>query len=147
MPIYCDLEYQISERISQKLLQITDNVQLKMFTILTHCKIIDENATSTIHEYAAFILTDSTLYVTKPRYGWLIEKLDLSIDVAQMQVMTDLVHFEKIDENTFVISFQDDVHDKKSKWECKFETSTCLQNTYETLASSWESIFEVPLAN
>lgn len=147
MPVYCDLEYQISERISQKLLQITDNVQLKMLTILNSCKIIDTNGISTVHEYAAFILTDSKLYITKSNYGWLIEKLDRSIDVAQMQLMSDLVEVDRIDETTFVIDFLDEIQEKTEKWECKFKTNTCLQNTFETLATSWEILFKVPLGS
>lgn len=146
LPVYCDLEYQISERISQKLLQITDNVQLKMLTILNYCKIIDQNGTSIVHEYAAFILTDSNLYVTTPKYGWTIEKLDRNIELAQMQLMTDLVDVEQIDDVTFIISFLDEIHDRKEKWECKFETGSGLQNTFETLATSWEKLFEVPLS-
>lgn len=145
--MYCDLEYQISERISQKLLQITDNVQLKMLTILNYCKIIDHNDTTTTHEYAAFILTDSNLYLTTPKYGWLVEKLDRRIDVAQTQKMTDLVDVELVDETTFNISFLDEIRDQKENWECKFETSTCLQNVFETLGASWEKIFKVPLHN
>ncbi|XP_055302983.1 serine/threonine-protein kinase 11-interacting protein isoform X2 [Sitodiplosis mosellana] len=147
LPVYCDLEYQISERISQKLLQITDNVQLKMLTILNNCKIIDQNDSSTVHEYAAFILTDSNLYVSTPKYGWTVEKLDRSIEVAQMQLMMDLVDVEHINETTFIISFLDEIQDKKQKWECKFETGSCLQNTFETLAASWEKLFKVPLSN
>lgn len=147
LPVYCDLEYQISERISQKLLQITDNVQLKMLTILNSCKITDHNGTSTTHDYAAFILTDSNLYVTTPKYGWLAEKLDRRIEVAQLQQMTDLVDVEHIDETTFRMSFLDELRDQKEDWECTFETSTCLQNTFETLANSWEKIFKVPLNN
>ncbi|XP_031624564.1 serine/threonine-protein kinase 11-interacting protein isoform X5 [Contarinia nasturtii] len=148
LPVYCDLEYQISERVSQKLLQITNNVQLKMFTILNYCKIIDHNDVSTVYETAAFILTDSNLYVTTPKYGWLVEKMDHArIEVARVQLMTDLVDVENIDETTFAISFLDDVNDIKETWECKFETSSCLQNTFETMATSWEKIFKVPLAN
>lgn len=147
MPVYCDLEYQISERISQKLLHITNNVQLKMFTILKYCKITDHDDANTTHEYAAFILTDTNLYVTTIKYGWLAEKLDRSIEVARSQPMTDLVDVEHIDENTFNISFLDETQDQKENWECKFETDSSLQNTFETLATSWEKLFKVPLAN
>lgn len=118
-----------------------------MLTILNCCKITDHNGTSTTHEFAAFILTDSNLYVTTPKYGWLIEKLDRRIDVAQIQKMTDLVDVEHIDETTFNISFLDEICDQKENWECKFETSVSLQNTFETLAASWEKLFKVPLHN
>lgn len=118
-----------------------------MFTILDYCKIIEQNDTSIVHAYAAFILTDSNLYVTTPKYGWTVEKLDRNIEVAQMQLMMDLVEVEHIDNTTFVISFLDEIQDKRQRWECKFETSTCLQNTFETLAASWEKLFKVPLSN
>lgn len=154
LPGYCDLEYQISERISQKLLQITNNEQLKMLSILNHCKIIidgsddnDHKDIATTHEYAAFVLTDSNLYVTKSKYGWLIEKLDRNIEVAQTQKMQDLVSVEHIDDTTFIITFLDEINSREEKWECKFETSSCLQNTFETLKTPWEKIFEVPLGN
>lgn len=118
-----------------------------MFTILNYCKVIDHNDISITYDGAAFILTDSNLYVTTPKYGWLIEKMDRTIEVAQLQIMTDLVDVENIDDTTIAINFFDDIHDKKETWECKFETSSCLQNTFETMATSWEKIFTVPLAN
>lgn len=118
-----------------------------MLTILNCCKIIGHDDTTTVHEYAAFILTDSKLYVTKATYGWLIEKFDRTIETAKSQLMTDLVDVEHIDDTTFAMSFLDEIQDKKETWECKFETSSCLQNTFETLATSWEKIFKVPLAN
>lgn len=118
-----------------------------MFTILNHCKVIDHNDSTVVYNHPAFILTDSHLYVTKSKYGWLIEKLDRSIEVARMQLMTDLVEVEHVDDTTFVISFLDENRDQKENWECKFDTSSCLQNTFETLAASWEKLFKVPLAN
>lgn len=147
MPVYCDLEYQISERLSQKLLQITNNVQLKMFTILNYCEITDHKDNKVVHAYPAFILTDSHLYVTTPKYGWLIEKLDRNIDVAQTQLMSDLVEVENIGETSFVLNFLDENRDQNEKWECKFETQSCLQNTLETLDTSWQKLFKVPLVN
>lgn len=125
-----------------------------MLSILSYCKIIvdgsadnDHTDITTKHEYAAFILTDSKLYVTKPNYGWLIEKLDRNIDVAQSQKMQDLMNVEHINDTTFIITFLDEINSREEKWECQFETNSCLQNTYETLKTPWEKIFEVPLGN
>lgn len=154
LPGYCDLEYQISERISQKLLQITNNVQLKMLSILNNCEIIidgsadnDHKEITTTHEYAAFIITDFNLYVTKSNYGWLIEKLDRDIEVARARKMQDLVNVENVDDKTFIITFLDEIKNVEEKWKCKFDTSSCLQNTFETLKAPWEKIFGVPLEN
>lgn len=147
MPDCCDLEYQISERFSQKLLQVTSNVQPRMLAILAHCKIIDYNDITTTYEYAAFIMTDSDVYVTKSDYGWLMERLDRIIDVAQTQSIRDLVHIDHIDDTTFAINFLDETNDREEKWECKFETSSCLQNTFATIKTPWEKLFKVPLEN
>lgn len=147
LPGYCDLEYQISERFSQKLLQITDNVQLKMFTILNSCEITDDKDNKVFYEYPAFILTDSNLYVTSSKYGWLIEKLDRNIDLARTQLMSDLVDVEHIDETTIVLNFLDENRDQTEKWECKFETQSCLQNTFDAMDMSWQKLFKVPLSN
>lgn len=116
-----------------------------MLSILNSCKITDYKDISTLHEFAAFIITDSNLYVTKPKYGWLIEKLDRDIEVAEMQKMRDLVSVDSIDERTFVINFLDETNDREEKWECKFETSTCLKSTFDTIKTPWEKLFEVPL--
>lgn len=147
LPSYCDLEYQISERISQKLLQVTDNVQLKMFTILNRCIVTNNDDTNTIYGFSAFIITDTQLYLTTAKYGWLIDKLDQNIDVMKSQLMSDLVDVEKIDGTTFIISFLDEIRDRKEKWECTFETNACLQDTFAPIADSWEKLFKVPLAN
>lgn len=147
MSVCCDLEYHISERLSQKLLQVTDNVQPRMLSILAQCKIIDYRDITTTYEYAAFIMTDSILYVTKPDYGWLMERLDRNIDVAQTQKLRDLVNIDSIDDTTFAINFLDETIDREEKWECKFETSSCLQNTFATIKTPWEKLFKVPLEN
>lgn len=118
-----------------------------MFTILNYCEITDHKDNKVVHAYPAFILTDSHLYVTTPKYGWLIEKLDRNIDVAQTQLMSDLVEVENIGETSFVLNFLDENRDQNEKWECKFETQSCLQNTLETLDTSWQKLFKVPLVN
>lgn len=147
MSVCCDLEYHISERLSQKLLQVTNNVQPRMLSILVHCKIIDYRDITTTYEYAAFIMTDTNLYVTKPDYGWLMERLDRNIVVAQTQNIRDLVNIDTIDDTTFAINFLDETIDREEKWECKFETSSCLQNTFATIKTPWEKLFAVPLEN
>lgn len=147
LPGDCDLEYQISERISQKLLQITDNMQLKMLSILNYCKIIDHKDITTTHEYTAFIITDDNLYMTKSKYGWLIKKLERNIEVAQTQKIQDLVSYDRIDDTTFALNFLDETRDREEKWECKFETNSCLENTLESLKTPWEKLFKVPLEN
>lgn len=122
-----------------------------MWSILNDCKIIiDDNENKeivTYHKYAAFIITDTNLYVTKPNYGWLIEKLDRDIEIARMQKMQDLIDVKHIDDQTFIITFLDEINDREEKWQCTFETSSCQQNTFESLKTPWEKIFEVPLGN
>lgn len=120
-----------------------------MLAVLNQCKIIveDDDTAVVTHHYASLIVTDSNVYITKPHYGWLMEKADRLIDVQQTQLMMDLVDVEHIDDTSFYISFMDDVNDHKEKWECIFETNSCLQNTFDAIAQSWEKLFKVPLAN
>lgn len=147
LPIYCDLEYQISERISQKLLQVTKNTQLKMFTILNYCNIIEDDESTLIYEHASFITTDSHLYLTKSKYDWLMDESDRGVEVARSQEMTDLIELDTVDEKTFMITFLDEIHDQRHVWHCSFETASCLQNTLAAISQSWEKLFKVPLIN
>lgn len=120
-----------------------------MLAVLNQCKVIDEDETidDIIHPFAALIITDSCLYLTKSTYAWLMEKCDRHIDLQQTQSMIDLVEVENIDETSFLIHFLDEISGHNEKWECNFETSACLQSTYDAIAQSWEKLFEVPLAN
>lgn len=92
-------------------------------------------------------MTDSNLYVTKPDYGWLMERFDRAIDVVQAQSIRDLVDISHIDDTTFAMNFLDETNDREEKWECTFETSSCLQNTFATIKTPWEKLFDVPLEN
>lgn len=145
LPGYCDLEYQISERISQKLLQITENVQLKMFAILSRCKIVEDDDSETYCEHGAFIVTDTHLYLTTAKYAWLMDKTERSVEVARAELMTDLVEVDNVSGTTFAITFLDEIHNQKQVWHCAFETDSCLQNTLAAIAQSWEKLFKVPL--
>lgn len=117
-----------------------------MFAILNRCCIIDNNDKKTVIDGAALIITDTHLYVTSNKYGWLMDKLEQSIEVAKFQLMIDLVAVENNDDDDkmFMIRFDDD-HEQKNDWECSFETDTCQKDTLAAIAQSWEKLFEVPL--
>lgn len=123
-------------------------MQLKMFAILNRCIIIGNDDEKTVLDGAALIITDTNLYITMNKYGWLMDKLDQSIEVAESQLMMDLVAVENNDDDDkmFTIRFDDD-HERKEDWECSFETDTCLKDTFAAIAQSWEKLFEVPLMN
>lgn len=147
LPCYCTLEYQISERISQKLLQITNNEQLKMLAILNNCKVISDDLNET-YEYSALIITDEKLYLTTSKYGWLADKLDMDIEIARTQLMSNAVGgVDNITDNSFTINFLDDIESRDETWQCTFETNACLESTFNAIAQSWEKLFQVPLAN
>lgn len=146
LPCYCTLEYQISERLSQKLLQVTENMQLKMLTILNECKIISDHLNET-YECVAFITVDTQLYLTTSKYGWLMDKIDQPIKVAQSQPMTDLVSVDNITDISFTMSFYDEFLKRHEAWDCTFETKASLDSTFAAIAQSWEKLFRVPLAN
>lgn len=146
LPQYCTLEYQISERLSQKLLTITNNVQFKMLAILNECKITSDDINETL-EYVTFITTETNLYVSTSKYGWLMEKSDQNVEIAQTQLMTNLVDVNNITETSFCINFLDEINDRTELWKCSFETKSCLDSTFNAIAQSWEKLFQVPLAN
>lgn len=132
--------------MSQKLLAITSNVQFKMLAILNECKITSEDFNETL-EYVAFITTETNLYVTTSKYGWLMEKSDHNVAIAQSQLMSNLVDVDNITETSFCINFLDEINDRTDLWKCSFETNSCLDSTFNAIAQSWEKLFQVPLAN
>lgn len=148
LPSYCELEYQISERLSQNLLRLTKNTQLKMLAILTECKVTSEpEPLNESYDLAGIIVTDDHLYVTQPKYGWLMEKLDLNVQIAQAQLMTNLVDVTDIAENSFTLCFLDEISDRHDRWKCTFETKSSAESTFNTIEQSWQKFFHVPLAN
>lgn len=146
LPCYCSLEYQISERVSQKLLQVTDNMQLKMLAILSQCTITSDDQRET-HALVAIIVTETKLYVTTSKYEWLAEKLQQNIELVNTQLMTNIVGVDSIDDRTFSINFLDESENRDEIWKCRFETSSSLDSTFNAIAQSWEKLFQVPLAN
>lgn len=146
LPWYCSLEYQISERLSQKLLQVTDNVQLKMLTILNQCDIKSDDAHE-MHTLVVLIITETNLYLTTSKYGWLADKLEQNIELTHTQLVTNIVGVDPIDDHTFLINFLDEIENRDEIWKCKFETKSSLDSTFNAIAQSWEKLFQVPLAN
>lgn len=151
LPCYSSLEYQISERLSQKLLHVTDNVQLKMLAILNQCAILCDTHlavdASETHDLVAIIVTETNLYLTSSKYGWLAEKLDQNIELINTQLMTNVVGVDPVDDHTFLINFLDEIENRDEVWKCKFETKSSLDSTFNAIAQSWEKLFQVPLAN
>lgn len=95
----------------------------------------------------AFITTDTHLYLTTSKYGWLMEKFDIDPQVAQVHPMTDLVAIDNITDTSFTINFLDEINNQTYLWKCTFETNSCLDSTFKAIAQSWEEYFKVPLAN
>lgn len=146
LPIYCTLEYQISERFSQKLLKTTNNAQLKMLAILENCETsIDD--TNTSRSLVGLIITEEELFLICPTHQWLSDKCDVDIVTLQKQLMSNLVEVEKPDNATLRISFLDENQDKCELWTCLFIDDSCLESTMNAISVSWEKLFGVPLAN
>lgn len=146
LPCYCSLEYQISERLSQKLLHITNNVQLKMLAILNRCKITCDNRRET-HDFVSIIITETNLYLTSDNYGWLADRSEENIGLTNTQLITNIVGVDPIDDCTFLINFLDEIENRDEMWKCRFETKSSLDSTFNAIAQSWEKLFQVPLAN
>lgn len=146
LPMYCTLEYQISERLSQKLLKTTQNEQLKMLAILENCETsIDDIITA--QALVGLIITESELFLICPTHKWLSDKYDVEIVTMQKQLMSNLVEVEKLDDATLRINFLDENQDKCELWTCSFIESSCLESTMNAISLSWEKLFGVPLAN
>lgn len=116
-----------------------------MFAILNQCVIVEDDDSETICDHAAFIITDSHLYLTTSKYGWLMDKSERSVELTRVQFMTDLMELDNVNEKTFAITFLDEVRNEKQVWRCEFVTAACLQNTLSAIAQSWEKLFKVPL--
>lgn len=146
LPTFCSLEYQISERLSQKLLHVTKNAQLKMLALLNGCRISSDHLTES-YEHVAFITTDTALYLIKSNYGWLMEKFEYEIQVAQEQPMTNLIEIDDVTDTSFTIHYLDEINNRTELWRCIFETNSCLDSTFKAIAQSWEVLFQVPLGS
>lgn len=144
--MYCTLEYQISERLSQKLLKTTNNAQLKMLAILENCETSMDD-TTTSRDLVGLIITEEELFLICPTHQWLSDKNDVEIVTLQRQLMSNLVEVEKPDSATLRISFLDENQDKCELWTCSFIEDTCLDSTMNAISVSWEKLFGVPLAN
>lgn len=125
---------------------MTGNAQLKMLAILNRCQITSDHLNET-YDYVAFITTDSYLYLTTSKYGWLMDKFSIEPEIAQEQLMTNLVDIDNVTENSFTINFLDEINNRTELWQCTFETNSCLDSTFKAIAQSWEEYFKVPLAN
>lgn len=144
--MYCTLEYQISERFSQKLLKTTNNEQLKMLAILENCETsIDDAIVS--RGLVGLIITENELFLICPTQQWLSDKYDVEIVTIQKQLMSNLVEVEKLDNTTLRINYLDENQDKCELWTCSFIENSCLDSTMNAISISWEKLFGVPLAN
>lgn len=143
--MYCTLEYQISERLSQKLLKTTENAQLKMLTILDNCEASIDDKTISSLALVGLIITEADLYLTCPSHQWLSDKCDADILTLRKQFMNNLVEVEKVDGVTLKINFLHENTDKCELWTCSFITETCMDSTINAISISWEKLFGVPL--
>lgn len=114
-----------------------------MLTILNECQITSEDLNETL-PFVTFITTETHLYVTSSKYGWLSNQ---NIAIAQSQLMTNLVDIDNITDTSFSINFLDEINDRTALWKCTFETKGSLDSTFSAIAQSWEKLFQVPLAN
>lgn len=146
LPCYSSLEYKISERLSQKLLRITDNAQLKMLAILNQCEISGRTAVES-HELAAMVITESSLYLTTSKYGWLADKLDQGVELASTQPITNIADVAQENDLIFVIKYFNENDNEESSWKCTFETPSSRDSTFQAIAQSWEKYFQVPLGS
>lgn len=151
LPDSCTLEYQISERLTQKLLKTTKNAQLKMLAILNECEISNEDGQST-QSLIGLIITATDLYLLPPKYRWITDIESTAVDTAdiecyQQQLMSNLIEIEKMNEQTLRINYLDENQDKMDQWTCTFETDESAESTLNAISQSWETLFGVPLGN
>lgn len=117
-----------------------------MLAILNQCEIIGR-AENGSHKLAAVIITDASLYLTTPKYGWLADKLEQSIELASNQLITNIVEVDRENGRKFTIKYFNEIENDESSWKCTFETAAAADSTYEAIAHSWEKFFQVPLGN
>ncbi|KAJ6649830.1 Serine/threonine-protein kinase 11-interacting protein [Pseudolycoriella hygida] len=146
LPMYCTLEYQISEKYSQKLMRTTNQAQLKMLAILENCETTIDDV-NCAHGLAGLIITEEELFLICPAHQWLSDRNDVEIVVLQKQLMNNLVEVEKLDNTTLRINFLLENQDKCELWTCRFIEDTCLDSTMNAISISWEKLFGVPLAS
>lgn len=117
-----------------------------MLAILCQCTITCDDIHDT-HALVAIIITETKLYLTTSKYGWLADKLQQNIELVNTQLMTNIVGVDPIDEHTFLINFLEESENRDQIWKCQFETKSSLDSTFNAIAQSWEKLFQVPLAN
>jgi hypothetical protein len=147
MPDTCCLDYQVSERNTQKLQQLTNQKQIKTLTIFNECKVtIDEQ--HQINDTGALCVTDTDLFLTQIDTNWLSDNnTTANITVSNRQEMSNLIEVDFVDETTFKLNFMNENEDKFEMWKLTFETTQTAENTIKTISSWWEKIFGVPLIN
>lgn len=117
-----------------------------MLAILSQVTITIDDTQET-HALVAIIITETKLYLTTSKYGWLADKLQQNIELVNTQLMTNIVGVDPVDDHTFLINFLDETENRDEIWKCKFETNASLDSTFNAIAQSWEKLFQVPFAN
>lgn len=123
-------------------------MQLKMLVILNQCEISGRTSNESL-EFVSIIITESNLYLTTSKYGWLADKLEQSIELTSTQLITNIAEVikEKDNDCIFTIKYFNEIDNEESSWKCTFETSVVLDTTFHAIAHSWEKFFQVPLGN
>lgn len=147
LPSACELKYQPGELILKRLSAAVIDEQLNMCSLLNGCEISCENAKRSFN-ICALLTTDSRLYLSSDRIGWLSElDADSDIELCVTQFMSNLVEVERCSDNVFIINFLDETQDKCELWKCTFETNENAYTCLNAIAQSWEKLFGVPLIN
>lgn len=142
LPKTCNLEYQISECLQQKLMKLTDNASVIMFAILASCEI---SADEPVYSWLGLVVTETNFYLLTPSLKWLSKTNGVEMDVLRIQPMTNLVQAEKQNECLYAMNFLDDEKNHYELWKCTFETETCARSTLTAIGHSWEKVFGVSL--
>lgn len=144
LPSTCELNYQPSENLVQKLYKSFGSQKCQMFCLIR--KVTVQSDTDETIENCAFSVTDTHLYLMQ-NTKWICSDNNFNIDVYQIQEMTNLIEYKKLSESSFRIFFLDEKYDTCENWEVTFETEASSTSSLQAIGQAWEKIFEVPLAS
>lgn len=142
LPEQCDLNYDTSEKVLQRISETLKEDELKMFSLLRSCDVIGHKTTINFL-ISGFFITDSRIFITSSNLSWLTPALDATIEIGRTQLISNVVDFEWNKANIFIIHFHDETKNISESWKCIFETSENAETCLTSIGKSWEQLFGV----
>ncbi|XP_004533912.1 uncharacterized protein LOC101448579 isoform X1 [Ceratitis capitata] len=145
LPSQCELQYQPSAVLVQRLNTVVGDEQLKMCALLNACVVTCGQAKRSLNN-CTLLATDTRLCISTSKCDWLSTTVvDSEIEICLTQLMSNLVEVEHVDANTFVINYLDETQDLSEIWQCTFETPENASSCLNAISHSWEQLFGVSL--